>query len=400
MENLEPLRSSVGQPAEGDKKYFPRDKIVKKIFRKLNNGENLLISAPRRIGKSTILKHMVKHHDTKQIIKYMIVQSVNTQEEFFKKLFNELLNEKEIFEGVQGYLQRASSTVKGYASRVTGFNIKGGVQLGDEKIDYYQECINLIESFKTKKQIIIFVDEFPDTLNNILEIDKSDAINFLQKNRDLRLNFSDKNLQFVYTGSTGLKNVVRKFDKLDLINDIKTIEVPPFNEDEARELIQRLILGFQNEIEEFNIEDDVVEYILQKITWKLPYYIQIIIDELFEYYEDNEEDITKDTIDFILSEIVKSKSTHADYFENWKGRLKKAFKDGDHTFAIEILNYISKNGSIQYNILHDMSVEFEVIDLRYIIDVLIHDGYISEEDKIYGFNSILLKEWWFTNVAT
>lgn len=400
MKDLEPLRSSVGKPADGERNYFPRDKIVRKILRKLENGENLLLSAPRRIGKSTILKHIESNHDKSMIVKYIIVQSVNTQEEYFKKLFNELIEDNEIFSGIQGYLQQASSTVKGYASRVTGLGISGSVQLGEEKIDYYKECQDLIESFKTEKQIVIFVDEFPDALNNIFEADEQKAINFLQKNRDLRIKYSGKGINFVYTGSTGLKNVVRKFKKLDLINDIKTIAVPPFDDIEARTLINRLVLGCQSYIPEFTINSDTIEYILQRITWKLPYYIQIIIEGLFEYYEDTEKVISNDTVDYILKEIVKSKSSHADYFENWKDRLSKAFKKQDYTFAIDVLNYISKNEVITYEVFCDMAVKNDVKDEKYILSVLEHDGYISEDDKQYGFNSILLKEWWYINVAT
>jgi transcription termination factor NusB len=402
MQKLEPLSSTVGPPANSKKKYFPRQKIVNKIVRRLRNGENLLLSAPRRIGKTTILKYLEENHSDDQIIKYIIVQSVNTQEEFFKHILNELLDDKEILAGIQGYLKQASSTVRRYASKIKDIKIAGSsIHLDNEPIDYYSECIKLIESFKTDKQIVIFIDEFPDTLNNILEQDgRLMAINFLQKNRDLRMKFSDKDLKFVYTGSTGLKNVVRKFDKLDLINDIKTVDVPTFSKDEAKELIQRLVIGFQNEMETFRVSNEVIEYILEKITWKLPYYMQMIVDGLFEYYEDNEKMITKQIVDIILSNIVKSKSDYFDYFENWKGRLKKAFKNQDYTFAINVLSYISKNETIKYEVFFDLSVKYEVNDSRYILDVLQHDGYISENNKQYGFNSILLKEWWFMNVAT
>jgi energy-coupling factor transporter ATP-binding protein EcfA2 len=399
MNNLKPLKSSLGQPAEGESKYFPRDKIVKKILRKLDAGENILISAPRRIGKSSILKHIARIKNDNQIIKYMIVQSVNSQEEFFKKLFNELIEDKEIFEGLQSYFKRATSTLRSYVSRVSGISLDGITINPDEVINYYEECINLIKSFKTDKKIIIFIDEFPDALNNILDKDESLAINFLQQNRDIREKFSDNNLQFVYTGSTGLKNVVRKFKKLDLINDINTIEVLPFTDDEAQELINRLVLGYQEEIAEFKIDENTVGYILEKISWKLPYYMQIIIDELFEHYEESEEDITNDTVDFILDKIVKSKSTHSDYFENWKDRLGRAFKNEDYGFAIEVLNFIAKNESIDYAEFCDLATKNEVQDHKYVLDVLEHDGYISEDDKRYGFNSVLLKNWWFINVA-
>jgi hypothetical protein len=399
MSSLKPLKSSLGQPAEGESKFFARKKITKKILRKLSNGENLLLSAPRRIGKSSILKDIVRNQTDDEIIKYMIVQSVNSQEEFFKKLFNELLEDKEIFEGIQSYLTKASSTLKSYASRISGISLEGITLNPEEVINYYEECIELISSFKTDKKIIIFIDEFPDALNNILKNDEKLAINFLQQNRDMREKFSDNNLQFVYTGSTGLKNVVRKFKKLDLINDIETIKVPPFSDAEARELIQRLVLGYKEEIEEFYIDEDTIDYILETITWKLPYYMQIIADGLFEYYEEKEEVINNNTVDLILSELVKSKSNHSDYFENWKDRLSRAFKGDEYSFAIDVLNFIAKNEIIDYAEFCDFASKHNVIEHRYVLDVLEHDGYISEDDNKYGFNSILLKNWWFINVA-
>ena len=399
MKDLKPLKSSLGQPAEGKNKYFPRNKIVGRILRKLDNGENILISAPRRIGKSSILKHIAKNHQENQIIKYMIVQSVNSQEEFFKKLFNEFIEDKEIFEGINGYLKKASSTLRSYVSKINGISLDGITLNNNESINYYEECINLIKSFKTERKIIIFIDEFPDALNNILERDESLAINFLQQNRDMREKFSDNNLQFVYTGSTGLKNVVRKLKKLDLINDINTIEVLPFANDEAQELIRRLVLGFQDDNPKFNINPDAINYILEIITWKLPYYMQIIVDELFEYYDETQKEINNNTVDFILSQIVKSKSIHSDYFENWKDRLGRAFKNEDYSFAIEVLNFISKNEFIDYAKFYDLAVKNDVKDHKYVLDVLEHDGYISEDNEKYGFNSILLKNWWFINVA-
>jgi len=399
MSSLKPLKSSLGQPAEGESKFFARKKITDKILRKLSNGENLLLSAPRRIGKSSILKDIVRNQIDNEIIKYMIVQSVNSQEEFFKKLFNELLEDTEILEGVGSYLAKTSATLRSYVSRISGISLDGITLNPEEVINYYEECIKLISSFKTDKKIIIFIDEFPDALNNILKNDENLAINFLQQNRDMREKFSSSNLQFVYTGSTGLKNVVRKFKKLDLINDIETINVPPFRDDEARELIGRLVLGYQEELEEFNLDAETIEYILTIITWKLPYYMQIIVDGLFEYYEESEEPITKDTVDLILSELVKSKSNHSDYFENWKDRLSRAFKGDEYSFAIDVLNFIAKNETIDYAEFCDLASKHNVSEHRYVLDVLEHDGYVSEDEKKYGFNSILLKNWWFINVA-
>ena len=402
MDNLKPLKPIAGPPAEGEDRFFPRNNVIKRIRRKLRAGGHLLLSAPRRIGKTSILKHIENNPQENQIIRYIIVQSIDSSEEFFKKLYNVLLNDKEIFDGLEGYWQRTTASAKRYASRITGFTVEGSVEIGEEEtINYYEECMLLIEHFdKKEKNIIIFVDEFPDAINNILEKDKSLAIKFLQQNRDMRQVFSNTSLQFVYTGSTGLNNVVKKLNELDLINDIPSIPIEPFSQDEVKFLIKRLVLGFKEDNEYFEIDDKTIEYILKKIRWRLPYYIQIIVEELFEYYDENEKIIDASIVEMVISDIVKANSNHQNYFENWKRRLRTAFKNEEYDFAVSVLNYISKNDVISHAGFHDMSIQYKVDDFKYVSDVLMHDGYISEDNKNYGFNSILLKEWWYINVAT
>jgi hypothetical protein len=370
-------------------------------MRRLDLGENLLLSAPRRIGKSSILKHIKKNQQPGQIILYLSVMSVQSSDEFFKQLFDELIKNKAIFVGIKGYWAKCSSLLKQNASRISNISIKGDITLNaSESIDYYSECRALFEAFSQKDdKIVVFIDELPDALNNILEQDPIQAKRFLQQNRDLRMAFSQVGLQFVYTGSTGLKNIVKKLDKLDLVNDLVDIKVPPLSKDEAKELIQRLTLGFNLQNSEFALSGSVIDYILDKISWRLPYYIQIITFELFDHFEDNEQTINEGTVELILAEIVQSKSSHADYFENWKRRLKSPLTTEEYHFALEVLSYIAKNDHIEYAVFHDLAVKHKVPDDKYVLDVLEHDGYISEQDRRYGFNSFLLKQWWNINVA-
>lgn len=404
METI-PLISTTGPAAEGENRFFPRPNITKKIKRKLSNKENLLISAPRRIGKTSILKDMRDNHDEDEIVKYIIVQSVSSSEEFFKKLFNELIKDERIFGGISHYLKNASAAIGRYVSRVKGISIDGTVEFSSgDNICYQDELFRLIEELLTHpKKIILFIDEFPDAVNNIFEIEREKAVQFLQQHRELRERYSNSNIQFVYTGSTGLKNVVRKIGEIHLINNLVEVKIPPLSKSEGRMLIQRLILGKKQELENFGIPDATVDYMLSKIKWLLPYYIQIIVDELFEYFENTREVINNHSIDKVLSELVKANSNHSDYFENWKSRLAKSFSPLEKKLALDVLNHISKEGEILYSEYYDFSQKYEVEDEKFVIEVLQHDGYIHEDagsGKKYGFNSVLLKEWWYINVAT
>ena len=52
------MKNTVGSPARGDN-FFKRDKEVQKILNSLNNDNNIQIAAPRRVGKTSILLHML-----------------------------------------------------------------------------------------------------------------------------------------------------------------------------------------------------------------------------------------------------------------------------------------------------------------------------------------------------
>ncbi len=172
MDKFEPLHSSLGAPAEGENKYFSRDKIVKKILRRLNSGENVLLSAPRRIGKSSILKHIKKNPPAGQIIVYIAVMSVDSSAEFFKKLFNELICNEQVFSGADGYFKRTTNAVKKYASRVSGFSLAGKVTVdSQERIDYFHECQQLFKALAGQdKKVWVFIDELPDALSVMASI--------------------------------------------------------------------------------------------------------------------------------------------------------------------------------------------------------------------------------------
>ena len=52
------MKLSIGKTATGDN-FFLRDDIVDEIYEALEEGQNLLLSAPRRVGKTSII-HYIK----------------------------------------------------------------------------------------------------------------------------------------------------------------------------------------------------------------------------------------------------------------------------------------------------------------------------------------------------
>jgi hypothetical protein len=401
MEPLKPLMISTGRAADGKDKYFERPNIENRIWSKIKQKEHLLLAAPRRTGKSSILKNLERNPQGNYLVKYKAVQSVDSTNEYFKQLYKMLLEDNSIFGFCDSYFKKAKGAVKSFISRVRGLSTEGIEIDPNEHVDYYLECEHLLKALpKEFDTILLLIDEFPDVVRNISNLDPIEAIRFLQLNRDLRQGFNHANLQFVYTGSIGLGNVVSRLNRPDLINDIINIEVPPLEKKEAKEFISRLVLGLKEDNDQFEIHDDAKDCILNKESWLIPYYIQIIVEELFDLFG-TDKVITTDSIDRAIDKIIRDKYKYPDYFYNWKTRLHQAFDKEEYSCSLEILNYISTNGAIDYDTLYNISVKHGIPELKAITNILEYDWYINKNaHREYRFNSIILKEWWCINVAS
>ena len=398
---MQPLKPTIGQPATGREHYFDRPQISQQIRRSLERGGNLLISAPRRIGKSSLIKHLLTQAAANEIIIYISVQSATHSNEFFEKLFKELIKNNTVFAGMNGFTQRASAGLKNIISRVRNITLEGGFEIDKTaNIDYYTELQTLIKAL-TEKKVILLLDEFPDAVSNMIRHDQQLAIEFLLQMRELRQISADLGLQFILTGSSGLANVVSQLGENDLINDLEEISVAPYTEQEASVFIQRLVLGYQiHYSSDFQINDNTLAYILEKINWRLPYYLQIMIKSLFEAFENTQVIAEPATVDKVLAAMLTAQSEYYGYFQYWYQRLQDNLDNASYQAAIEMLNQLACDKVSTLAQLKSLPFATKPeLPVKQILNILEHDGYISQHQQQYGFNSFLLKQWWVEHVA-
>ncbi|MFN8579059.1 MAG: ATP-binding protein [Candidatus Sericytochromatia bacterium] len=385
------MKIRTGQVVRG-RDFFPRDKEVLKLWRKIENGNSILISAPRRVGKTSLMKYIEDNPKNDYIMVYIVTESINNENDFYKKIYQNLVSEETLASISTSLL----SISKNYLNKLSELGLKSIKIDSVKELDYYKELINFIKKLKIEPiKLIIMIDEFPQTLENIInEQGNKQALHFLQTNRELRQdsNISDK-VQFIYTGSIGLENIVSTINAINLINDIDIFHLQPLEEKDAIELINKLLDNL-----DFELDENIISYILNKIKWYIPYYIQLILDEISNIYEDKELEFTDESIvDIAFKQLLEQRI----YFEHWYKRLDKSYKDNYYKFAKELLNYISKNDCIIENELINLAIGLNIQNnYKDIINALKHDGYIHLDNNEYKFNSPLLKIWWLQNVSS
>jgi hypothetical protein len=387
------LNTIIGQAARG-KDYFPRPHITNEIWAKIDTGSNILLVAPRRIGKSSILFNLLDEPRDDRIVIYYTSESVNNENEFYKKLYQHITDQ---ISGVQKYKQKTTVILKDLVSRIESISIKGDVSIGESKVSYFDELLRLLKNIELgNDRIIVLIDEFAQTVENIIQ-DESEraAIHFLETKRVIRQAPEiHKKLQFIYAGSIGLENVVGRMNGSSLINDLVSIQIPTLAKGEVKDLVGRILDGSGVEFDE-----GAYEHLLGIIEWWVPFYFQLILDETNKFLV---EEGTKRITALILDRSLKNALNQRIYFDQWFTRLRKAYKSEDFSFVKELLNRVSINQTIRSNEIYDMAVKYKIENsFNDLVNALKHDGYINNNDdpKVYRFNSPLLREWWKSNVA-
>jgi len=385
------MKNIVGLPPRG-KDFFPRDAVINKIYRRLESGQNLFMAAPRRVGKTSIMRAMEDNPREGFQFVYVITESIYDAEDYYHKLLTTTL--------ASPAMSNLAKKWKGIGTLVT--EIAGNISI---KLPWIELQVNKTEGKVTSQaafekllnkldtgddSIVIMVDEFPQTVENIREKHGNVAAeNFLRLNREQRQT-NNSRIRFILTGSIGLPAVVKKLTSTSVINDLNVVEIPALTESEAISLATRLL-----DTGGIEYTDSVIPYLLQKIKWLIPFHVQLGVQELIEIYDNKSKPLQEKDVDQAFQQLLNLRNDQ--YFEHYYTRLKDSFPAKQYEFAIRLLNTVSQADTLSQTQVQALAKELlPEKDTESIIESLIYDGYIFQDldKKAYRFQSSLLQAWW------
>jgi uncharacterized protein len=388
--NFIKMKNVVGQTPRKDD-FFPRNMIENRIYRRLETA-NLYLAAPRRVGKTSIMRHLEDEPRAGFHFIYIITESAHDTEGYYEKLLDEILKSdvigklakrKEQFANVLNTIFKRIEKIK------TPF---GELDLSKREKETFQAAFEelLKKCGKADEIVVIMIDEFPQTVENIR--DKSgneEAERFLRLNREQRQQAAS-NIRFIYTGSIGLPMVVKKLTSLSVINDLNTVEIQPLSYEEAEKMATTLLNNYKIEF-----EPDLIPYLLDKIKWLIPFHIQLAVQELIDVYEMNETPLQAEDADRAFLQLLNIRNNI--YFDHYYSRLQTAFPQKEYQFALQFLDTLSEaNTLLPMDVLAIAKQTETESNYPSVLESLIYDGYIHQEEEttIYRFNSYLLQRWW------
>ena len=344
--------------------FCNRVQEIKELKNDMDTGLNVLLYAPRRFGKTSLVLKAVKQTNYKYI--FLDFMSIVDEEEFINEYFN----------AISKALYTTSDNLIHFMKKILGirpninveFDINGmpTFSLNFNRRDTKSVLKEVLEipyqyAKHSDEKIVIIFDEFQEVINLNIE-DKLRAA--IQHHGD--------SISYIFSGSK--KSIMTKlfFDKSkSFYKSVKHLSIDKINESEWHKYITQ---GF-NKFDKF-IEKDHIHKILD-ISKGFPYYTQQIANELFSLTNSKVDD---DLVEYSIKSIIKKEE---DLFLNEWHNLSQYQKK-----ALKLLIYA--NGEAIYTKDTMERFNFTSSSLKKAVEGLLNKDIIDLKTNIYYMQDPLM----------
>jgi len=373
--------------AATEMRYLRRPLINDYFWREVRKGNHILFVAPRRVGKTSIMKDLAESCPEEFACIYRNIESVKSKNEFYQCLFELIL-----YCIHRSKIKEATTFIKEFFKKhcITEIS-KSGIKMESRLLDYEKELKDLIPELKNAKiHTVIFIDEFAEVIHKLYRNGNvEDAVDILHLLREIRSDKDFEHFTLVYAGSIGMEFVIKKVDRPKLINDLHHISIDPLTGPEATLLIRQLT---KKATIRFSVEME--EYLKEKVHYLLPYYLQLMIEEIdLVAYEEQTPDVTIEIVNDAFQRVLGKRKNFEDWLERLKDYQKECFP-----FLNDILKHVAHNGKITIHEIYDKACNPKYNrseDYMEFIQQLQQDGYLEQiGEQEYRFVSPFLHQFW------
>jgi hypothetical protein len=391
------MRNITGSPVERED-FFDRPKDIVRLERELANGANILLSAPRRVGKTSLVLRLCERWQAAgKTAVFINVEGCGDELAFAEKLVGELRRAGLHPDGLQTIAMAFQKVRRALGGMKFGAGID--VELGEVENPDQGTLARAMESIfhrieSEQKPVLIALDEMPELLLALAKQEKgAERVDrFLHWLRSLRQTFRQR-IHWIFLGSIGLDNFVDGRQLRKTINDLTPFSIDALDDQEADCFLERL--GQDNHLP---LAPELRQAILQRVGWPLPHHLQIVFHALADSGA-----ATTDVGAIQVAVETLLRPENLGQFDTWRQRLDEQFNLETARMAKDILRTCCQTaaGRSRSQLLTALMTTRSQADpgvieeqLAGLLQVLQRDGYLLEQSGIYAFRSFLLREFW------
>jgi len=396
------MKQAHGNWVTGDT-FWDRKIELDVFIEKVKDGANILLLAPRRMGKTSLMHEASKRLSGQCLCIFVDLQKAETSADVLMELGRVIYPYKNLRQkwasAASGVLKTCLNAVEEVGVYDFGFKLRGGLTEGNWDIEA-DKLLDVLAS--AEKPVVIFMDEVPIMVNRILKgggdalipggREKADKFMSWLRGNTLRLKGK---VCFVVSGSIGFSPVLNQAGLSATLNTFEPFQLKPWGKDTAAECLQALA-------EEYGISlsSKVVDEMLGRLGCLVPHHVQMFFSHLHDHCRRSAISIPEitDVVSVYESGMLGARGyTELVHYEE---RLGMVLGGNLLPATISILaaaasKRVLKNDEIpillaEYGFSGQAAKEAQ----KKIFQVLEHDGYLEKRASGYSFVSKLVKDWW------
>jgi len=390
-------RNIVGNVPEPEELYG-RKEFLDHLWRQIE-GNNILLLAPRRFGKTGVMNHVLERPREGWLPIYLDLEDADSAAEFVWRLTREILAH-DTLRGVLQKARRLPGVFTDWLKRTfdeaefEGAKVKFKESLPQSWRDAARRLV--IELEKADPTLIFILDELPSMLDKMSAKRGSEAQDFLEWFRSVRLLRKDtlRRHRFIVGGSIGIDVMLRQLKLPAALNDFERLYVEPIDRLEAIRLGNDLAGSL-----DIQIHEDAIGKILDLIGPAVPYFIHMFFSQLAQLPSDLRHPLSQAAVEDVYRNRVLG-PTCKHYFDHYRSRLGRYGKDMERC-AMAVLRAVVDLGRISTVALYDVyskcrkrrAGDTEFAELMADLECdwyIVLDGRTNE----YRFMLHVMRDWW------
>jgi hypothetical protein len=338
------------------------------------------------VGKSSFARKLMEIAESNGwYTLYLDLQGIKNENEFAEKLTQAARHIKER----HSTRLKIFDSVRDFFAKVKKVDVSGvGLEFHD-RLEQFYDALDRMLVFDRKALIVI--DELAVFLQALAsEGDIRRVEFFLNWLRKIRQEKSDS-IAWILCSSISITSFVAQNKLSHTINDLYAFNLGEMSTDEASELLRQLCLGAG--IESFAAED--TSCLLEKIGWKLPFFVQLFFKKYMELPADEKQASTGVLADRIFDEIT---SDHQLF--TWSERL--AGYGRYEEVATMLLTYLSHpkrhadRAELEGVVAASSPEASPKVIFSEVKQMLENDGYlVTDKAGFVAFRSPVIQAYWY-----
>jgi hypothetical protein len=379
-------------------RFWDREAELALLIERLADGANLSIVAPRRIGKTSLMREAARRLEDQFLCLHVDLQKAHSAADTIVELSVAAHPCTPLWEKTKSVFHNVlSGAVESIKIDELSITLRSGLTAdnwqakGDRLFEILAEH---------EKPVVLFLDELPILVNRLLKgydyvitpDRRKDADALLSWVRSNSIRHNGK-VRMVLAGSIGLEPLLRQAKLSSTLTTFSPFHLGPWSRDTAAGCLQALAKGY-----DLVLPSDATDGMLDRLTIFIPHHVEMFFEHVYEACRLRTlHEVSLGLVEEVYEHSMLGIRGHAE-LSHMEERLRSVLGPQLDLLAMDLLTEAAVAGPLTAaaaaRLASDHCSEDSRGSLRNVLAVLAHDGYLIERGGGYVFESGLLRDWW------